>query len=74
MNKKLNFFEQIWCGWIHIIDLFLLWKEIVFKTDGSQAGVFFRHIQQDYIDYVESTWWRGQVYNKLGIRFGEICK
>lgn len=71
-NKKLNFFEQIWCGWIHIFYLFLLWKEIVFKTDGSQTEVFFKCIQHDYIDYVELTWWRGQVYNKLGIRFEEI--
>lgn len=72
--KKLNFFEQIWCGWIHITCLFLLWKEIIFKTDGSQTEVFFEHIQHDYIDYVELTWWRGKVYNKLGIRFVEIFK
>ena len=68
MNKKPNFFEKICCGWIHIVSLFQLWKGIVFKTDGSQFELFFRFIQYDYIDYVELTWWRGQIYNKLGIR------
>ena len=67
MNKKLNIFEKIYCGWIHIIHLFALWKEIVFKTDGSQSEVFFMFIQSDYIEYVELTWWRGQKYNKLGV-------
>lgn len=67
MNKKLNFFEKIYCGWIYIICLFALWKEIIFETDGSQSGVFFRSIQYDYIEYVELTWWRGQTYNKLGV-------
>ena len=67
-QKKLNFFEKIWCGWIHIVSTFLLWKEIVFNTDGSQAEVLFNYFQHDYIGYVEITWWRGQVYNKLGIK------
>ena len=67
MNKKLNFFEKIYCGWIHNIHLFALWKEIVFETDGSQSDVFFNFIQIDYIGYVELTWWRGQIYNKLGV-------
>jgi hypothetical protein len=65
MNKRLNFFEKIYCGWIHIVWLFLLWKEIVFETNGSQSEVFFMFIQYDYIDYVELTWWRGPRYKKL---------
>ena len=48
MNKKLNFFEKIYCGWIHIIHLFALWKEIVFKTDGSQSEVFFMFIHHSW--------------------------
>lgn len=67
MNKKLNFFEKIYCGWIQNIHSFKLWKEIVFETDGSQSEVFFNFIQSDYIEYVELTWWRGQIYNKLGV-------
>lgn len=50
MNKKLNFFEKIWCGQIHIVSLFLLWKEIVFETNGSQSEVFFNDIQSDDIE------------------------
>lgn len=65
MNKKLNFFEKIYCGWIHIVWLFLLWKEIVFETNGSQSDVFFMFIQHNYIEYVELTWWRAQKYNIL---------
>jgi hypothetical protein len=65
MNKKLNFFEKIYCGWIHNISLFALWKEIVFETDGSQSEVFFMFIQHDYNSMVEFTWWRARKYNIL---------
>jgi hypothetical protein len=62
MSKKLNFFENLYCGWLHIFWLFPLWQEIVFKTDGSQSSVFFDFIQYDYINVVEFTWWRGGKY------------
>jgi len=65
MKKKLNFFEKIYCGWIHSLFLFLLWKETVFETDGSQSLVFFNFFQSDYIMAVEYSFWRGGKYNIL---------
>lgn len=65
MNKKLNFLEQILCGWYHIFYLMRLWNEIVFKTDGSQSSVFFNFIQYDHVGVVQITWWRG--HNNYGM-------
>lgn len=68
MNKKLNFLEQILCGWYHIFYLMRLWNEIVFKTDGSQSSVFFNFIQYDHVDVVRITWWRGHNNYGMGLR------
>jgi hypothetical protein len=65
VNKNLNFFEKLYCGWLHIIWIFLLWKEIVFTTDGSQSWIFFAIIESDYINYIELTWWRSGRYKKF---------
>lgn len=62
ISKKLNFFENLYCGWLHIFWLFLLWQEIVFKTDGSQSSVFFDFIQFNHQEMVELTWWRQKCY------------
>lgn len=62
MNKKLNFFENLYCGWIHVFDIGQLWTYLVFKTDGSQSWVFFDYIELDYINMVEMRWWRGGRY------------
>jgi hypothetical protein len=59
-NKKLNFFENLYCGWLHIIWTFQLWYHMLFKTDGSQSWVFFDFLQYDYNGIVELTWWRGE--------------
>jgi hypothetical protein len=69
MTKKLNFFEKIYCGWIHCFDIFSLWSEIVSNKNPEENRfyIFFNYLQHDYIDYVEATWWRGACYNKLGV-------
>jgi len=64
-NKKLNFFENVYCGWIHIFDLFYLWREVMYRPYCSQSSVFFNFIQYDHPAMVEFTWWRGKSYNLL---------
>ncbi len=67
--KKLNFFEKIYCGWILCVSSFQLWCEIVSNKypEENRFYVFFNYLQTDYIGYVESTWWRGKCYDKLGV-------
>jgi hypothetical protein len=69
-RKKFNFCEKLYCGWLHTYELFLAWRQIIFRydytckschlspDDGSVAAIFFNHIQCDYIGRVEISWWR----------------